>query len=142
MIYAADLAAQRTAFAARADVSPDELVAYLDAHAQFLANTAHMPAPFDDLLALDAVLDASSYPAGFRYANLFCMPVALGVTLAGDAPLVGAIAAEVVAAAAVHTRSDRPLDASDEWEVRALEELLANAAAAAALGFGLVGVYA
>ena len=141
MLYAVDLDAARAAFAGRTDATVDEVVAYLDAHAHLLANAAHMPAPLDDLLALDDVLAATGYPGGFRYAALFADPSSLGVVLADDAPLVGAIAADVVTAAAAHARDVGAPAASGAWEARALDELVAAAFAAAELRCGLVGVY-
>ena len=142
MFYAADRGALDAAFAEQATILPDDLISYLDASAHNLTNTAHSPAPFDLMIGLDGVLAAAGYPAEFRYARLVDDAASLRVERSDDLPLIGSISAAVVANIAVRARAEEPPSVTDPWEELALEELFRNVAAAAELGYALVGVYA
>jgi hypothetical protein len=141
MFYAIDLGALDADLGPRAPVPPDELVAYLEANAHQLSNTAHMPAPFGAIIDLDNLLEAARYPTEFRYAYMFDNPSSVRMRRADDLPLVGSISADLVAAVAQRARSEGPPHVTDDWQARALDELFRNVQAAAELRFGLVGVY-
>ena len=138
MFYALDLRDLETTFAS---TDPVELVTYLEANAHNLANTAHMPAPLESMLELDAVLAANGFPEGFRYGRLFDDPNSVRVQRADDLPLVGSISAALISEVATRARAEGPPHVEGEWESRALAELFRAVIQAADLRLGLVGVY-
>lgn len=141
MFYAVSLDDLSRGFAGREHVECQELLQALEATGHFLTNSAHMPAPLDDLLALDNVLKAAGYPRELRYARLLCGRLPLPLAVTEELPLVGCVVQSTAAAATTEAALRGVPRSDDAWQSAALEELFENLRAVVALGLDLVGVY-